>query len=296
MIFVTKSDLVRLTYANNKLGGSILMEMDKKKAVIRPVIQAAIIMAVFYVTEIIWVYLDVFPDNNTLYIADIILRVICGTAGLIILSRYSRRGESKFTLKQLFTNKIPPRTWLVLLPIIIDILLPFAKIFTAYIFTTEYIVTLTILIIQQFATGFFEEGVQRGLMMNGLIRLNTATVKQRMFTVIVAGAFFGLGHLPNLFFGENPLVQVPATMLWGMFIAAVYMLSDNLLLVMLLHALSDSTFRIVNAMFGYARDSWLCHAVDTAGDILLYVILPVTAILICIFYDRLKKINASAGN
>ena len=54
---------------------------------------------------------------------------------------------------------------------------------------------------------------------------------------------------------------MPSSMLWGMFIATVYMLSDNLLLVMLLHALSDSTFRILDGLFGYVRDASLCHAV-----------------------------------
>ena len=95
------------------------METNKRKAVVRPIIQAAVIMAVFYVTEIIWVYLDVFPDHNTLLIADIILRAVCGTAGLLLLKGYGRSGESKYTLKQLFTNKITVGTLLVTLPFII---------------------------------------------------------------------------------------------------------------------------------------------------------------------------------
>lgn len=270
------------------------METNKRKAVVRPIIQAAVIMAVFYVTEIIWVYLDVFPDHNTLLIADIILRAVCGTAGLLLLKGYGRSGESKYTLKQLFTNKITVGTLLVTLPFIIYTLLPFAKLFTAYKFVAGNIAVVGILVIQQFATGFYEEGVQRGLMMNGLIKLNTGTVRQRLFTVVIAGAFFGLGHLPNLAFGENPLLQVPSSMLWGMFIAAVYMLSDNLLFVMLLHALSDTTFRVVNGLFGYARDAALCRTVDISRSVIDFVILPVIAVLICIFYDRLKKTTKKA--
>ena len=103
------------------------METNKRKAVVRPIIQAAVIMAVFYVTEIIWVYLDVFPDHNTLLIADIILRAVCGTAGLLLLKGYGRSGESKYTLKQLFTNKITVGTLLVTLPFIIYTLLVTAR-------------------------------------------------------------------------------------------------------------------------------------------------------------------------
>ena len=149
--------------------------------------------------------------------------------------------------------------------------------------------TLGIIVVQQFATGFYEEGVQRGLMMNGLIKLNTGTVRQRLFTVLITGAFFGLRHVPNIAFGENPLIQMPSSMLWGMFIAAVYMLSDNLLFIMLLHAFSDTTFRLVDGLFGYMQDSFLCQAVDTLRNVTDYLILPFTAVLICIFYDRLKK-------
>ena len=73
-----------------------------------------------------------------------------------------------------------------------------------------------------------------------------------------------------------------------MFIAAIYMLSDNLLLVMLLHAFSDSTFRIVKGLFGIVPDAPVCRAVDIGRNVISYVILPLMAILICVFYDKLK--------
>ena len=109
-----------------------------------------------------------------------------------------------------------------------------------------------------------------------------------VFTVVIAGAFFGLSHAPNIIFGENPLLQVPSAFLWGMFMAAIYMLSDNLLLLMLIHTFSDSTFRIVDGLFGYAREAVLCKVVDNTRSVIDYVVLPFVAILICIFYDRLK--------
>jgi membrane protease YdiL (CAAX protease family) len=271
------------------------MEMDKRKAIAKPVIHAAIIMAVFYAIEIAMVYLDVFPDYNMLLGADIILRIVFGTVSLVLLRNYSKRGESKFTVKQLFTNRIPKGTWIVLIPFILYIIAPFIKLFTAYIFTTNVIVTLSIVIFQQFAVGFFEEATQRGLLMNGLIKHNTGTVKQRLFTVFITGAFFGLTHVLNIFFGENPLLQVPAVFLEGMFIAAVYMLSDNLLLVMVLHTLSDSTFRIVNGLFGYVHDAPVCQAVGITRNIITYAVLPVLAVLICVFYDKIKKLPATEG-
>lgn len=267
--------------------------MDNKKAITKPVIQAAITLAVFYAIEIALVYLNVFPDYNMLLCADIVLRIILGIVSLVILAGYSKRGESKFAVKKLFSNRIPAGTWLVLIPFILYIIAPFIKLVTAYDFIKEMKAAIILIYIQQFATGFFEESLHRGLMMNGLLMHNAKTVKQRLFTVFIAGAFFGLSHAVNIVFGENPLLQVPSCFLWGMFIAAVYMLSDNLLLVMLLHAFSDLTFRIVDYLFGYMAEAPLCQAVEVTRDVIDYFILPVTAILICIFYDRLKGKTAA---
>ena len=41
----------------------------------KPIVQAAIIMLVFYAIEIPMVHFNVFSDVNTLYIADTIIRV-----------------------------------------------------------------------------------------------------------------------------------------------------------------------------------------------------------------------------
>ena len=266
----------------------MFIEMNDRKAITKPIIQATIVLAVFYAIEIALVYLNVFPDYNILLCVDIVLRIVLGIVCLVLLSGYSKRGESRFAVKKLFSNRIPAGAWLVLIPLIVYIIAPFIKLFTAYAFIEKIKAAIIIIFIQQFAVGFFEEVLHRGLLMNGLLMHNTKTVKQRLFSVFIAGAFFGLSHALNIFFGENPLAQVPSCILWGMFIAAVYMLSDNLLLVMLLHAFSDLNFRIVDYLFGYAAEAPLCQAVEVTCNVIDYVVLPVTAILICIFYDKLK--------
>ena len=263
--------------------------MDNKKAIKKPIIQAAIILGIFLVIEIALVYLDVSPDYNILLCVDIILRIIFGTVSLFLLKNYAKCGESKFPVKNLFTNKISASTWFIMIPVVLFIIAPFFKLFTAYKFVSGNLLTLTIIIIQQFAVGYFEEATHRGLMMNGLLKNNTSTCKQRIITVLIAGAFFGLSHGLNIFFGENPLVQVPSTMLTGMFLASIFMLTDNLLIVMVIHTLNDSTFRIVDGLFGYVSDAPICQAVDITRNVIDYAVLPIVAILICIFYDKLKS-------
>ena len=180
------------------------MKTNNKKAITKPIIQASIIMVIFYAIEAAMYFLDVFPSYDMLLCADIVIKIILGTVSLILLNNHAKRGESKYPFKKLFTNKIPPLTWLVLIPLIIYIIAPFFKLFTAFVFSTSVLTTLIIVIVQQFATGFYEEANHRALFMNGLIKHNTSTVKQRLFTVFITGAFFGLTHLPNIMFGTLP--------------------------------------------------------------------------------------------
>ena len=252
---------------------------DKKKVIKNQIIQAVVIMLVFYAIEIAMVYLDIFPDYNTLLIADMVLRIIFGTVSIILIK--SPRGP-------LFTNKLMPKIWLMMLPFLIYISLPLVKIIFADVYVPENIAPLTIVVIQQFTVGFYEEARDRGLLMDGLIKWNTATVKQRLFTVMISGLIFGLSHLPNIFFGENPLIQVPATALWGLFIAAIYMLSENLALVMLLHAFSDITPKISHGLFGWTTEPAVLKIIEFLGNAFDYVILPLAAVYICIRYDKLK--------
>ena len=253
---------------------------EKTAAIRRPMIQALIVIAVFYAIEIALVYLNVFPDNNVLLCVDIALRIIGGITALRLMKR---------PLKPLFTNKLTPKIWLTVVPFLIYIALPQVKIFYADVYVPGNIPLLIIPIIQQFATGFFEESYGRGLFMDGLIRYNTATVKQRLFTVAVTGAFFGLMHFPNIAFGENPLVQVPSCAVWGFFIASVFMLSDNLLLVMLLHAFSDITPRIAKGLFGWTTNPSALQVIENARTVFEFIILPLAAVIICIKYDELRK-------
>lgn len=259
--------------------------LEEKREIKKQIIQAVVIMLAFYVIEIIMVYLDLFPDNNILLCVDIVLRMIFGTVSLILI---------KSPRKPLFTNKITAKTWLVMIPFLIYVSLPVVKIFFADVYAAQNLVPMIIVVIQQFATGYYEEARDRGLLMDGLLKYKTATVKDRLFTVMVSGLIFGFSHLPNIFFGENPLIQVPASALWGLFMAAVYMLSDNLLLLMMLHAVSDITPKVARGMFGWTTEPAVLQIIEYASNIIDYVVLPLVAVYICVKYDELKRSGETA--
>ena len=267
---------------------------EVKKEINYPIMAAVILSLVFYAIEIPMVLLNVFPEQDALYTADFVIRFILGTIALVLLNRFYKQSGDAKGFKNLFRAKISWKVCLLLIPLFIYILLPLLKI-PFGTFTTAVLDLFCINALQQVATGYYEETVSRGLIMKGLLAYRTDTIKHRIITVLISGAIFGLSHLPNIAFGENPLIQVPATMMVGIFWAAIYMCTRNLLLSMCLHALTDLTPRIVGYLFMFETKPAISSFVSGTRDVIEYVIFPIVAILICIFYDRIKKMNPGDG-
>ena len=260
---------------------------DVKKEIFHPIRAAIILFFVFYAIEIPMVLLNVFPKRAALYSADFVIRCIFGTIALVLMNRFYKKSGDAEGFKNAFRVKISWKVYLLLCPLYIYILLPLLKM-NAGTFTTAVLGMFCINALQQIGTGYFEESVYRGLVMKGLLVHRTDTLKHRIITVLISGGIFGLSHLPNIALGENPLVQVPATMLIGIFWAAIYMCSGNLTLSMCLHALSDLTPRIVGYLFAFESQPAISSFISGARDVIDYAVFPLMSILICVFYDRIK--------
>ena len=144
--------------------------MDKTQAIRKPIIQAAIIIGIFYAIEVAMVYLNLFPDYNVLLLADIVLRIVMGIIALVLLRPN----------KALFTNKVTPKMWLVILPFLIYVALPLAGVFFADVHAPRDITRFSIIVGQQFAVGFFEEAYARGLFMKGLFKQDICAFSQHL--------------------------------------------------------------------------------------------------------------------
>ncbi len=261
---------------------------EVKKEIIYPIRAAVILMSVFYAIEIPMVLLNVFTEQAALYTADFVIRCCLGTIALVLLNRFYKQSGDEKGFKNLFREKISWKVCLLLFPLFIYILLPLLKV-PAGTFTTAVLGLFCINALQQVATGYYEETVFRGLVMKGLLVYRRDTLKHRIITVLISGGIFGLSHLPNIAFGENPLVQVPATMVIGIFWGAIYMCTGNLLLSMYLHALTDLTPRIVGYLFMFESTPAISSFISNARDVIDYIIFPIVSILICVFYDKIKK-------
>ena len=259
-----------------------------EKDILPPIKAAVILCLVFYAIEIPMVLFNIFPNKTVLYTADFVIRCIMGTIALVLLNRFYKQSGDAEGFRNAFRGKISWKVCLLLCPLLIYILLPLLQISTG-IFTTAALGLFCINALQQFATGYYEEALYRGLVMKGLLAHRTDTVKHRIITVLISGGIFGLSHLPNIVFGENPLLQVPTSMVIGISWAAIYMCTGNLTLSMCLHALTDLTPRIVGYLFRFESQPAISDFISGARDVIDYAVFPLMSILICVFYDKIKK-------
>lgn len=263
-----------------------------KKNMYIPVLQGMVVTAVFLITEIVLDWLGAFDGDVQLYLVDIPLRLIFGTIALVLLADNFKKQRNEHSVKALFTNKISKRTYILLIPFLLYLIITVLTMITgegrelSFKFAGIYSLHCA----QQLAVGYYEEGT-RVLIMCGLLKYCIDTKKNRLQTIFVSGICFGLGHALNFFFGQDivsTLGQVFSSFVWGLFIAAIYMLSKNLTLIMIMHAAWDIAISVPKAFCILPENSVLLDGMNILLDIIDYGILPVFAVYICINYDKLR--------
>ncbi len=263
------------------------MESSVKKEKYLPFLQAAVITAAFLIAEIVLLKLGAFGEGARLYLVDVPLRVLFGCIALFFLKR-----QNGSPLKELFTKKLSRKTWLLLIPFAAYLVLTLMTMLAATVFTGKMAGLFALNTAQQAATGFYEEGCMRGLMMCGLLKHLKDTKADRLKAVWLTGGFFGLSHGLNFFFGQDipsTLLQVMSCALWGAFMAAVYMQSRSLTLVMVMHAVWDTVVRIPRAFCVFPESSLYLDITGVCCDVIQFGVLPITAVVISLKYDKLRQ-------
>ncbi len=266
-----------------------------KKNIITTIIQGMAVTALFLVTEIVLNLFGVFNEDIRLYLVDISLRLLFGTVALVLLARNFKKQEHPELVKKLFTNKLPGSTYVLLLPFTLYLLVTLLLMVTgeAKELGDGFVGMYSLNCGQQLATGYFEEAT-RALLMCGLLKYCMGTKKNRIQTILVAGICFGLSHALNFFFGQGVIAtlwQVFHCFLWGLFAAAIYILSKNLTLLMVMHAVWDIVIRIPDNFCNFAGNSVLRDVLYILQDVLDYGIMPIAAVYICIRYEKLRGRN-----
>ena len=263
-----------------------------KKNIFLPIMQGMAVTAAFLATEIVLNLLGAFNGDIQFYLVEIPLRLIFGTVALMLLVCNFKKQKSQDSLKKLFTNTIPKCTYVLLLPFTLCLILTLLPMISgeAKEISTSFVGTYILNCGQKFATGYLEEAT-RALLMFGLLKDYIGTKKNRIQTIVIAGICFGLSHSLNFFFGQDivaTLHQVFHACTWGLFAAAIYMLSKNLTLLMIMHAAWNIVINVPNTFCNITDSNVLMDVVQIMPVILVYGIMPIVAVYICINYEKLR--------
>lgn len=115
-------------------------------------------------------------------------------------------------------------------------------------FTKSSLIEILACLILSIIVGFIEEGIYRGVILNGLINILPKTKTGLYLSVVINGLFFGISHVWYSFFEitANPfsvIVQILETTISvgavGILIASIYLKTKNIWCCIFVHALGD---------------------------------------------------------
>lgn len=256
-----------------------------KKGILIAIVFSLIITAVFLLIEIITKDCFMAAGYTRFYLLDSVIRFIFGIVAAIVLLVFFKRPFNKT-----FAAQIPKSVWLMLIPVYVYFLSYFTLIGVIES-VSAYTISFLACAVQQLATGLFEETVYRGIVMKPFEKYYSEK-RWRIIAVVTSGLVFGLSHMFNFIFSGDVLGSIRQalfTAIWGMFIAAIYMISDNLLLVIIIHAFWDIWIRIPQFYFNMSEKATVLYSI---GEILRFIIHPfvlgIMAILIAMYAKRVK--------
>ena len=253
-----------------------------KKGIAIPLIQGVVMTYAFLLVEFIFQELGLFDGVLKLYLTDSALRFLFGGVTLFLIAVNYKKQRSLYSLKEYFTNRFSAKTFIYLFPFILYLIsilvLPVFSNVHSFKAAGEFALNC----LQQLGTGFYEEAV-RVLILCGLMKFLCGTRAGVVKTVIISGALFGLSHALNFLYGQDilsTLWQVVSCAFWGAYMAAIFLYSRNLTLLMILHAVWDIVIRIPNAFFGFPDSSIGIAVMDGIGYVIEYGLMTLTTVIL----------------
>lgn len=255
-----------------------------RRGIAIPMIQGVVITYAFLIVEYVFLKLGLFEGAVRLYLTDSALRFAFGGLTLYLIWANYRKQRSIYSLREYFTNRFSAKAYIYIFPFFLCLFSILLMPLFSYAHSMRAAGEFALNCLQQVGTGFYEEAI-RVLILCGLLKFFCNTRSQRIKTVLISGALFGLSHGLNFLYGQDilsTLEQVAGCFLWGMFMAAIFLYTRNLTLLMILHTAWDIIIRIPNAFFGFPDASIGLEIIDVAGYVIQYVLLPLTAVMICL--------------
>ncbi|MBR5230655.1 MAG: CPBP family intramembrane metalloprotease [Clostridia bacterium] len=212
------------------------------------------------------------------YLFSSALRIIFGIAVLVLMNRIFQR-----SLRDIFS----PKGWKTAFFAGSGFLLYAAYMICAIVMgyrnltVSSVSLFLSHVILQQLATGFFEEGLFRGLVLEGYFACEKKTALKRVCYAMFSFLLFGAVHVLDGFDAYRFIY----TGTIGFAFAAMYLRSRNLLLPMLLHFLYDIPMNLLEYM--EYTDPTLFNTWYAANEVMIGIMFLIS--LVMIVYEKKDK-------
>lgn len=148
-----------------------------------------------------------------------------------------------------------------------------------------------IVIIVGIAPGFIEELVFRGFIISNLMRIRKSK-KVNIYLIVALSALpFGLFHLLNIMSGANvsySIAQAFFTICLGVFFAAIYLRTGNLIGTIIAHALMDITALTDSNLIG-SNIAGVVSQVPTISEIVIIFVVSIFVLALGLYYIRKDK-------
>ncbi|MCL2576238.1 MAG: CPBP family intramembrane metalloprotease [Defluviitaleaceae bacterium] len=135
----------------------------------------------------------------------------------------------------------------------------------------EFLSILPFVFVRNLSSGMFEEIVFRGLLMTAMLCYWGNTVKGRLGVLFLNAAIFGMAHIPN------GVLTVIFTFFLGFGFASVYIYSNNLLVIGIIHGIWNTANLIA---FGSIANSEIMYDAIFIVTLVLMVLSVTTLAII----------------
>ena len=257
---------------------------NEKSIINQATISAFLISLAMIFIEFLLLVIGGVNNATAITLVDSAIKLIAGCIGLALQKKYYG-----YSIKDFFTEKIHKATWLVIIP--------FYVFFLTYLTLIPMVNSITgkntVLFLQQalglVSSAFYVQTVCIGIVVAACMgRLNEKGIRIR--GVLLCGVAYALAALCDLILGKSYLECLSNAIIMfslGLFFGAVFMVSGNLLFMIILHSLYLLVPAILNDFFIFSKFTDLADKADVLRRIIIIFVLSISGIVIPLIYDKL---------
>ena len=258
--------------------------MDNIKKFIKKEIGIVCGLAFAIIFKVIADILSPHFDGASWYIVSSIQRLLFGIAELFVFIKIFKKERWTEVLHfKNFRHGLIAGSVMFLI-ILFNIVTYFIIGAKSWVNTTVPIV-VSCLFFQQITTGFWEELTFRAFVVEGYYQTEHKSKRTRLLYAFISFAIFGMLHAVECDSFSMALLRFVTTGIWGVAFASIYLYSHNLLVVMLMHFITN----IFSNATGFIAEFNISTAFIVLNDYVYFVLLGVMFLMAVIYLCKEPK-------